>query len=479
MRFHNDLQPTTDLTYADVFLVPVRGGIESRMDVSLVPADGIGTTIPVIVANMTAVSGRRMAETVARRGGLAVFPQDIPPAAVADMTAAVKRAEILLDTPITLRPSDTVASALDLINKRSHAAVIVIDAERRPVGIFTEADAVGVDRFSALESVMSTDPITLPDRLDPEELFEALTGRRIHFAPVVDADGRLRGAVTEKGALRSALYTPALDPHGKLMVAAALGVNGDVAGRATELRDLGVDVLVIDTAHGHQEKMLESLTAVRKAVPDVPLVAGNVVTAQGTLDLIDRGADVVKVGVGPGAMCTTRMMTGVGRPQFSAVAECAEAARSRGKHVWADGGVKHPRDVALAIAAGATSVMIGSWFAGTYESAADAVKDSDGRLYKENYGMASARAVTNRAKKESAFQRARKEMFEEGISTSRMYLDSSTPSAEGILDRIVAGLRSACTYAGAADLEEFHERAVVGIQSAAGYAEGLPHARSW
>ncbi len=479
MRFHNDLQPTTDLTYADVFLVPVRGGIESRMDVSLVPADGIGTTIPVIVANMTAVSGRRMAETVARRGGLAVFPQDIPPAAVADMTAAVKSAEILLDTPITMRPSDTVVSALDLINKRSHAAVIVIDAERRPVGIFTEADAVGVDRFSALESVMSTDPITLPDRLDPEELFEALTSRRIHFAPVVDPEGRLRGAVTEKGALRSALYTPALDPNSKLMVAAALGVNGDVAARATELRDLGVDVLVIDTAHGHQEKMLESLTAVREAVPDVPLVAGNVVTAQGTLDLIDRGADVVKVGVGPGAMCTTRMMTGVGRPQFSAVAECAEAARSRGKHIWADGGVKHPRDVALAIAAGATSVMIGSWFAGTYESAADAVKDSDGRLYKENYGMASARAVTNRAKKESAFQRARKEMFEEGISTSRMYLDSSTPSAEDILDRIVAGLRSACTYAGAADLEEFHERAVVGIQSAAGYAEGLPHARSW
>ncbi len=479
MRFHNDLQPTTDLTYADVFLVPVRGGIESRMDVSLVPADRIGTTIPVIVANMTAVSGRRMAETVARRGGLAVFPQDIPPAAVADMTAAVKSAEILLDTPITMRPSDTVVSALDLINKRSHAAVIVIDAERRPVGIFTEADAVGVDRFSALESVMSTDPITLPDRLDPEELFEALTSRRIHFAPVVDPEGRLRGAVTEKGALRSALYTPALDPNGKLMVAAALGVNGDVAARARELRDLGVDVLVIDTAHGHQEKMLESLTAVREAVPDVPLVAGNVVTAQGTLDLIDRGADVVKVGVGPGAMCTTRMMTGVGRPQFSAVAECAEAARSRGKHIWADGGVKHPRDVALAIAAGATSVMIGSWFAGTYESAADAVKDSDGRLYKENYGMASARAVTNRAKKESAFQRARKEMFEEGISTSRMYLDSSTPSAEDILDRIVAGLRSACTYAGAADLEEFHERAVVGIQSASGYAEGLPHSRSW
>ena len=479
MRFHNDQQPTTDLTYADVFLVPVRSAVESRMDVSLTPGDGIGTTIPVVIANMTAVSGRRMAETVARRGGLAVFPQDIPPGAVADMTAAVKSAKTDLDTPITMRPTDTVTSALDLINKRAHGAVVVVDDEHRPVGIFTEADAVGVDRFNALETVMSTDPITLPDRLDSEGLFEALTKRRIHFAPVVDANGRLSGAVTEKSALRSALYTPALDTGGKLLVSAALGVNGDVATRARELRDLGVDVLVVDTAHGHQEKMLESLSLVRKAVQDLPLVAGNVVTAQGALDLIDRGADVVKVGVGPGAMCTTRMMTGVGRPQFSAVIECAEAARSRDKHVWADGGVKHPRDVALALAAGATSVMIGSWFAGTFESAGDAARDADGRLYKENYGMASARAVTSRNKQESAFERARKEMFQEGISTSRMYLDPASPSAEDILDRIVAGLRSACTYAGAADLEEFHQRAVVGIQSASGYAEGLPHPRSW
>ncbi len=479
MRFHNDLQPTTDLTYADVFLVPSLGAVESRMDVDLTPADGIGTTIPVVVANMTAVSGRRMAETVARRGGLAVLPQDIPAAAVADMVSAVKRADLTLDTPIALGPTDTVTAALDLINKRAHGAVVVIDDDRRPIGIFTEADATGVDRFSPLESVMSTDPITLPDTLDPQGLFEALTIRRLHFAPVVDDRGRLRGAITERTALRSALYKPALDANGTLLVAAALGVNGDVAARARELRDLGVDVLVLDTAHGHQEKMLESLSVVRKAVQDLPIVAGNVVTAAGTFDLLDRGADVVKVGVGPGAMCTTRMMTGVGRPQFSAVADCAMAARSRGRHVWADGGVKHPRDVALALAAGASTVMIGSWFAGTYESAADAARDADGRLYKENYGMASARAVTNRSRNETAFERARKEMFEEGISSSRMYLDPTAPSVEDKIDRIAAGLRSACTYAGAIDLEQFHLRAVIGLQSAAGYAEGLPQARSW
>jgi IMP dehydrogenase len=203
------------------------------------------------------------------------------------------------------------------------------------------------------------------------------------------------------------------------------------------------------------------------------------VTPEGTRDLIAAGADIVKVGVGPGAMCTTRMQTGVGRPQFSAVLECAKAARELGKHVWADGGVRHPRDVALALAAGASNVMIGSWFAGTYESPGDLRIDAQGREYKESYGMASARAVAARTANEGAFDRARKALFEEGISTSRMYLDPQRPGVEDLLDEIVAGLRSACTYAGAASLAELHERAVVGLQSAAGYAEGRPLHTSW
>src|SRR5512139_3632156 len=225
--------------------------------------------------------------------------------------------------------------------------------------------------------------------------------------------------------------------------------------------------------------MLEALGAIRSLDPQVPVVAGNVVSAEGTRALIDAGADIVKVGVGPGAMCTTRMMTGVGRPQFSAVLDCAIAARDLGKHVWADGGVRHPRDVALALAAGAANVMIGTWFAGTYESPGDLYTDAEGRRYKESFGMASARAVSARTADDSPFDRARKAVFEEGISTARMYLDPARPGVEDLLDEIVAGVRSACTYAGAANLAQFHERAVIGVQSNAGYTEGMPLPTSW
>ena len=172
-------------------------------------------------------------------------------------------------------------------------------------------------------------------------------------------------------------------------------------------------------------------------------------------------------------------MTGVGRPQFSAVLECADEARRLGRHIWADGGVRFPRDVALALAGGAASVMFGSWLAGTYESAADTLRDPDGRLYKESFGMASNRAVKHRTREDDGFERARKELFEEGISTSRMYLDPERPSVEDIIDQIVAGLRSSCTYAGADSITEFHERAVVGVQSVAGYDEGRPLGVSW
>ncbi|MEI6038895.1 MAG: IMP dehydrogenase, partial [Actinomycetes bacterium] len=195
--------------------------------------------------------------------------------------------------------------------------------------------------------------------------------------------------------------------------------------------------------------------------------------------LIEAGADIIKVGVGPGAMCTTRMQTGVGRPQFTAVLECAAEAKILGKSVWADGGVRHPRDVALALAAGASQVMIGSWFAGTYESPSDLNRDSNGRLYKESFGMASARAVAARTANDGAFDRARKALFEEGISSSRMYINPERPGVEDLLDEIIAGVRSSCTYAGAKSLADFHEKAVVGIQSASGYAEGRPLFQSW
>jgi len=321
--------------------------------------------------------------------------------------------------------------------------------------------------------------LSIEQGTDLEKVFDVLSGHRLTTAPVVDAAGRLVGCITRKGALRSTLYRPALNARGEFLTAVAIGVNGDPGGKAERLRELGVDVLVVDTAHGHQDRMVDAVKAVRRAAPDARVVAGNVVTASGTSDLVEAGADIVKVGVGPGAMCTTRMMTGVGRPQFSAVMECAEAAESLGASVWADGGVRYPRDVALALAAGAGSVMFGSWLAGTYESAADTLRDPEGRLYKENFGMASNRAVRNRTRRESNFDRARKELFEEGISSSRMYLDPDRPGVEDILDQIVAGVRSAFTYSGAGDVVEFRKRAVVGVQSAAGFDEGRPLGTSW
>lgn len=478
MRFLNDQPPPYDLTYDDVFMVPGRSAVGSRQGVDLAAPDGTGTTIPLVVANMTAIAGRRMAETVARRGGLVVIPQDIPIDVVGEVTGWVKRRHLVLDTPITLTPAQTCADALALLPKRAHGAGVVV-RDGRPVGIVTESDLTGVDRFTQLSEVMSRDLLVVDADIDPREAFNQLDSAHRKLAPAVDADGRLVGLLTRKGALRATLYTPATDADGRLRVAAAVGINGDVAGRAKALLDAGVDTLVVDTAHGHQEGMLEALRAVRALDPQVPVVAGNVVAADGVRDLVEAGADIVKVGVGPGAMCTTRMMTGVGRPQFSAVLECAAEARRLGKHVWADGGVRHPRDVAMALAAGASNVMIGSWFAGTYESPGDLQQATDGRYYKESFGMASARAVRNRTSEESAYDRARKGLFEEGISTSRMYVDPARPGVEDVIDAIIAGLRSSCTYAGAASLEEFAERAVVGVQSAAGYAEGKPLHASW
>jgi len=471
--------PNYDLTYSDVFLVPGRSSVPSRLDVDLSTPDGIGTTIPIVVSNMTAIAGRRMAETVARRGGIVVLPQDIPIDVVETVVSFVKTRHTTYDTPITMSGHDTVGEALSLVHKRSHGAVVVVNDDDVPVGIFTEHDAVGFDRFTQIANVMSRELFTLPDGLDAQTMFERLTEARLTFAPVTASDGTLKGCITRKGALRSTIYRPALDGAGRLMIAVAVGVNAEPAKRAKALMALGVDVIVVDTAHGHQDRMLRVVEDVRRNVGTTPVVAGNVVTAGGTRDLIEAGADIVKVGVGPGAMCTTRMMTGVGRPQFSAVFECAEAARTRGKHVWADGGVRYPRDVALGLAAGAGNVMFGSLLAGTYESAADTLRDAEGRLYKESFGMASNRAVRNRTRTETAVERARKELFEEGISTSRMYLDPHRPGVEDIIDQIVAGVRSACTYTGASTIDDLHDGATVGVQSASGYDEGRPIDTSW
>lgn len=516
--------PAHDLTYSDVFLVPSRSDVGSRLAVNLDAPDAAGAHIPLVSANMNAVTGPRMAAAIARRGGLAVLPQDLDTAAAQQAVAWVKARDVLVDAPFTFPGTATVAEVLRTLPAVRGQAVAIVsgaqDANRedaaarsaatgQDAGELAErtardaaarqastaehgADTTGGDIEFVLEASIlarfqpdarladlrhhAADVINLPP--NARTAFDTLAATETGFA-AVQRDGRILGGLSTTSALRSTLYTPAQDAAGHLRVACAVGITGDVLGRARALVEAGADVLVLDTAHGHQELMLRALETVRAADLGVPLVAGNVVTAAGARDLARAGAHIIKVGVGPGAMCTTRMMTAVGRPQFSAVLETAAAAAHHDAAVWADGGIRYPRDVALALAAGASAVMIGSWFAGTVEAPGTVHEDAQGRHYKESFGMASSRAVAARFAALDPYERARKLLFAEGISNSTILIDPARPSVDDLIDMITTGVRSSFTYAGAKDVREFHVRAKVGVQSAAGYEEGKALPVSW
>jgi IMP dehydrogenase len=479
MRFY-DAAPAHDLTYSDVFLIPSRSGVASRLDVSLAPDDGTGASIPLVSANMNSVTGARLAATIARRGGLGVLPQDLHLQELGSAIRWVKDQQATYDTPIELPPGSTVAEALRLVPAVVGQGIVLREPGGEHLGCIDAAALAeampGARLGDLLRGPLAS--IDADDVTDPRSAFDLMVAADLEFAPVL-RHGVVIGTLSRRSALRSTLYTPNLDAAGRLRVAAAIGINGDVEQKAKALASAGVDVLVLDTAHGDQDAMLRAVSTVAKLGLGLPLVAGNVVTASAVRDLVTAGATIVKVGVGPGAMCTTRMMTAVGRPQFSAVLETAEAARAAGATVWADGGVRSPRDVALALAAGAASVMIGSWFAGTIEAPGTLETDEDGRLYKESWGMASTKAVRDRFDRLDAYELARKTLFAEGISSSRIHLDPLRPSVEDLIDMIASGVRSSLSYAGARDLAEFRERALVGIQSAAGYEEGKALPVSW
>lgn len=469
--------PHGDLTYSDVFLVPRRSEIASRYEVDLSPNDGTGMTIPLVSANMNAVTGPRLAATIARRGGLGVLPQDLGAQELLSAIQWVKEQPVQWDSPYRIAAETSIAKALEILPPITGFGFVVTESGEDvgvvPAELLADADqGLPIGAFTQRGwFALAADDIT-----DGKRAFEALDAADHDFA-IVTERGRIIGTISRATAVRSTVYTPNTDPHGRLALAAAVGINGDVAGRARALVESGVDVLVLDTAHGHQAAMLRAVETVRALDLGAPIVAGNVVTSDAAKDLIAAGADILKVGVGPGAMCTTRMMTAVGRPQFSAVLETAETASLAGAHVWADGGVRYPRDVALALAAGGASVMIGSWFAGTVESPGVLRRYDDGALYKTNWGMASTKAVEARFAKLEPFEQARKAMFSEGISESRVAVDPLLPSVEDLIDRITAGVRSACTYTGAQTLEQFAQQALVGVQSAAGYEEGQARER--
>ena len=392
MRFLNDLLPQHDLTYDDVFMVPNRSSVTSRLDVDLGTVDGTGTTIPLVVANMTAIAGRRMAETTARRGALTVIPQDIPAEIVRDVVTWQKSRHLVYDTPITLTPTMTVGEALVLLHKRAHGAAIVTVGDR-PVGIVTETDLTGVDRFTQIDDVMVRDMVTLEDGVDVESAFDTLSHARRRLAPIVAEDGRLVGILTRSGALRAHLYVPALDDAGRLRIAAAVGINGDVATKAKDAprrrrRRAG-------DRHRARPPGEDDRGAARGARAR-PGGAG-----RGRQRRVGPGHPRPHRGRcrhrqgGRGARCHVHDPDDDRRraPPVLRRARVRHGGTRAGPHVWADGGVRHPRDVALALAAGASNVMIGSWFAGTLESPGDLYTDEAGRHFKESFGMASSRAV--------------------------------------------------------------------------------------
>jgi len=472
-----------ELSTDDVFLNPgyLEGG--SRLDTDLTPPDFPGGSHPIVSANMSAVTGKRMAETMARFGGLGVLPQDMNLNTVERIVKHIHAADARYDTALAVSPRATLLDIQGIIRKRAHDMVVVVDDDHRPIGIVTHADLRDRDQYTLATRLMSPRVIvSFPVGISNRDAYLQMEVAGVKAAPVVDEQGRLAGVITRNDAVRLELLRPALGARGELMVAAAVGISSQAADIAAQLLDIGVSAIVLDTAHGHQRRMLEAIAQVKAVVRGrVPIVAGNVCTAAGTRALVEAGADIVKVNIGPGAMCTTRMMTGAGRPTFTSVVVCAREAHALGKHIWADGGVKHPRDVALYLAAGAARVMVGTLLSGTYESPGDVKEDKSGLLYKENYGMASGRAVAERHADVDPFERAKKGFFREGISTSRVYIREGQESVGALLVEMITGVQSAFTYAGARTLEEFHDRAEIGVQTPAGYTEGAPHStfRPW
>ncbi len=462
-----DKKPNYELTYSDVFIIPGNETeVLSRNDVDTSIPCELNMFSPVMVANMGAVAGANMAEVTARRGAMTVLTQNQPVKTLVKDIKHVKEASPLYETPIFIKENQKHSSDIKALTRQSpNRVAIIIDEEKRCKGfVFLDDHKKG---------------IILDDFLTLKEMFNELIKNKSDFGAVVDADKRVVGCVTPKGIVRSEFHRPALDKEGRLMVGVAVGINEDVTKRVKAFVKAGADVILLDTANGHQKKLVDAVRVARAAAPDVFLIAGTVVSADGTRSLIRAGANMVKVGIGAGAMCITRMQTGVGRPQFSAVLSCSEAAKEEGGTVLADGGIKHPRDVAIAMAAGAACTMIGSWFAPTYESNGEVLEDEDGTLYVEHYGMASVQAVLDRSASDDEYFKIKKSFFEEGASHVKMMMRSGSESAEDILDQIMAGLRSTCSYAGVNRLADLHDEVEIGVQSPAAFAESSAVKGHW
>lgn len=463
------------LSYDDVMLVPLRSGIRSRREVDTATrfTRRLRLSVPLVSANMDTVTESSMSIAMARVGGLGIIHRFLTVEQQAREVARVKRAEALvIEDPHTVRSDAPFDEARRIMAEHGVSGLVVVDAERRLAGMLTSRDIGMVPDARVVSDAMTPRNRLAVGRVDTsgEEALAIMREARVEKLPLVGDDDHLAGLVTMRDLLQHAERPEATtDARGRLAVGAAIGVRGDYLERSRALVAAGADVLVLDIAHGHAEHAVRAVGAVREAIADaVDVVAGNVATAEGARDLCLAGAAAVKVGVGPGSVCTTRIVAGVGVPQLSAVMACAEACAEHDVPVIADGGIRYPGDVAKAIGAGAESVMIGGLLAGTPESPGDVVT-REGRRVKVFRGMASAPAAEARAHAED-------DEFvptvPEGVETVVPLRD---PAAE-IVRNLVGGLRSGMSYSNAATIAQMHANATFVRITTAGLHESHPHA---
>jgi len=441
------------LTFDDVLLVPAYSEvIPAKTDVSTQLTRGIRLNIPVVSAAMDTVTESALAIAMAQEGGIGIVHKNLSIEAQAEEVDKVKRSESgMIVNPITVRPEARVEEALDLMKKYRIAGVPVTRADGRLVGILTNRDLRFGDMTNLKVSDLMTKEkmVTVPQGTTLDEAKAILHRHRIEKLPVVDDQGKLKGLITVKDIQKAIRYPLACkDGYGRLRVGAALGVGEEAVERAAALIEAHADLLVIDTAHGHSKGVLETIDLVRKKFADVQLIAGNVATEEGALALIDRGVDAVKVGMGPGSICTTRVVTGAGVPQITAISSCATVARKRGIPVIADGGIKYSGDITKAIAAGAASVMIGSLLAGTEESPGETIL-FQGRTFKAYRGMGSIGAMRKGSRDRYAQADVEDEkLVPEGIEGRVAYKGS----VSALVRQLVGGLRSGMGYCGTKDI---------------------------
>lgn len=463
----------TGLTFDDVLLIPAESSVlPADVDLHTHLTRKIQLNIPVMSAAMDTVTESRMAIALAREGGIGIIHKNMSIERQAEQVDLVKRSENgVISNPFWLGPGHTLAEADALMAKYRISGVPICDGGKL-VGIITNRDMkFEEDMNQLIDHVMTKDHlVTAPEGTTLQEAKEILRKYKIEKLPIVDKDFRLKGLITIKDIEKAQVYpNSARDDKGRLLVGAAIGVTSDVLDRVKALLEVGVDVLCLDSAHGHSQNILDCVKRIKSLYPDVQLIAGNVATAEGTKALIEAGADCVKIGIGPGSICTTRVVAGIGVPQITAVYDAAEMADKYGIPVIADGGIKYSGDITKALAAGGSVVMLGSLLAGCEESPGD-TEVYQGRQFKVYRGMGSLGAMAH-GSKDRYFQENNKKLVPEGVEGRVAY---KGPLSETIY-QMMGGLRSGMGYTGCGTIEELHTKARFMQITAAGLRESHPH----